>query len=207
MKYNVITPFVRFQYFGFLKQMLYDQMAFNTDIKWHILIDDDNPTDIDKVNHFGWIKFYRIEHKDTNCDRGHTALNKFLDMPLDPNERYLFLCDDDSYEPSFFEKINNHKGKVIICSMERGNTIPKGLDPMKSHPTNKLWACKENMKVCHVGMEQLIITGDILSKYRIPPQMWGDGMFIEKIVKENETEYAPEANVWFNYYEPGRWKK
>ena len=205
MHYNIITPITRIHNFETLKNMIESQNYLH--LTWHLLLDHDNSTTIDRKSYPNWIKWHRFNNNYTDCDKGHTSINSFLDATvLNANERYNILCDDDAYELAFFQKLNRYSSKVIICSMERGKSIPTGLAPIKSHPTTKLWACKEAMKVCHVGMEQLVISGDLLSKYRIPSQMWGDGMLIEKIVAENHVDYAPEISVLFNYYEPGRWK-
>jgi hypothetical protein len=45
----------------------------------------------------------------------------------------------------------------------------------------------------------------LLKKYRIPTAPSGDGMFIVKAVRENGAAFCSEADVWFNYFEPGRW--
>jgi len=206
MIYNVITPMVRLQYFPKLKEMLLKQVCPEVMIKWHIILDTENTTDIDVLEKNDWINFYRVSNRKIEGLKIHISINLFLDIiTLNKNEKYCILCDDDFYENNFFKKINNYNEKVIICSMERGDKIPEGLDPIKAHPTNKLWACKENIKVCHVGMEQIILNGDVLSKYKLPNEMWGDGIFIVKVVEENKTAYAPEASVLFNYFEPGRW--
>jgi hypothetical protein len=209
--YHVITPMTRVHLFPNLKEMLEKQFGFNHKIIWHILLDYDNPTTLDIETNGSdqdLIRFHRLKIQDSDQDKGHLILNKFFDdIDIKPDHRYNVLCDDDAYGDGFFESLNNHKGDVIICSMERGNTIPTGLDPKRAHPTYKLWACKENLILGGVGMEQIILAGKVLSRYRIPSQHFGDGMFIIGIAKDNPVEFAPEVTSLFNYFEPGRWNK
>lgn len=206
--YNVITPLTRMHLYNDLKQMIESQFSFDHTIKWHILLDSDNPTNIDKEEKDHWIRFYRIEMEKTEQDKGHVILNKFFEIGnIQDSERYNILCDDDAYSRNFFTNLDFIDYEVIICSMERGHNIPSGLDPKRAHPTNKLWACKENLVLGGVGMEQIILSGRILKKYRIPTQHFGDGIFIINIARENRVKFAPEIVALFNYFEPGRWNK
>ncbi len=81
----------------------------------------------------------------------------------------------------------------------------------RRHPPDKLVASPDAIKVGGIGLEQILIKGSLLKEkqYRFPLHCWGDGMFIVRVVQENidNTIFCPEINVWFNYFEPGRWDK
>jgi len=101
--------------------------------------------------------------------------------------------------------------KVIIPSMERGHRTPPQAQEPRRHPPDKLVASPDAIKVGGIGLEQILIKGSLLKEkqYRFPLHCWGDGMFIVRVVQENidNTIFCPEINVWFNYFEPGRWDK
>jgi hypothetical protein len=214
-RYNIILPLARFGYLDELVGMLSAQVD-NDNIVVHIIIDDNVEINVeidvqDKVNKYPWINVYKCPNSGTAFwFRCNNAMNWFLDTYLaKEDEMYLFLNDDDFYEPDFFKKIAKHDAEIIICAMERGHFIPHTNDPNKAHTTHKLIAAPENMKVGHVGVEQIIISGKILKEYRFPLHNCGDGMMIAKVVAQNSNLviYVNEARVWFNYLEPGRWIK
>jgi hypothetical protein len=91
--------------------------------------------------------------------------------------------------------------------MERGHQTPTDVVPVRQHPTSKLWGIAENVRLCGIGLEQFVAKGLALQAIRFPYDSCGDGMFIVELVKRNPTVYVPEATVWFNYFEPGRWNR
>lgn len=196
--YNIITPLARFENFIKLKEMLEPKK-----ITWHVLIDDDSSIDIKIQN--SWIKKYTCPNSGRAFfERCNASINWFIDtQEIKDDEMYCILNDDDAYEPEFFNKLTNND--ILITSMERGFRIPPTATGPRAHPTTKLWATPEYMKIGYVGVEQIVLKGSILKKYRLPLNVCGDGMMITQIVRENEVKYIPEANVWFNYFEPGRW--
>jgi hypothetical protein len=204
--FNVITPLARFENVNSLKEMLENQ-----NVVWHVITDDDAKETVEFTE--SWIKHYVCPNKEfAFWERCNNSINWFIEtQKINHNEFYCFMNDDDGYESNFFDKmrnfVENNYSEVIICSMERGHNIPENLPPEKRHPTDKLYAHSDYMKVCHVGIEQIFMTGKVLSENRLPLHVWGDGMMITEIVKKYQTTYFPELSVYFNYLEPGRWNK
>lgn len=199
MKYHVITPFRRFEN---LQRMLAMLEPFN--LEWNILLDKNLPF---KVSVPGdWVKCFYLEPAQPFWRAWANHINKYIELAvIVPEDRYLILNDDDFYEPDFFSKIDKHSGEVIICSMLRGHRTPPGLEPIRCHGTHTLTACPQNMQVGAVGCEQMIVSGRIFSGIKLTDEPCADGVAICNVVKSNPVDYAPEAFVWFNYLEPGRW--
>ena len=210
-RYHIITPLARVNFFTQVRDMLQKQIIESKlSITWDIIIDLDSTIDLGNLENFSWIKIHKCPNEGVEFwKRCNNSINWYLDNHLlDFEAKYLFLNDDDFYEPSFFIKINKSESPIIICSMKRGSNTPFTSDPFKRHPTYDLIAAPQNMKVGGVGIEQIIIKGSYLKKYKLPIHVWGDGMMIEHIIKTNkEIEYLPEAYVLFNYLEEGRWQK
>jgi len=206
IKFNVITPLARFENVNPLKEMLENQ-----NVVWHVITDDDAKQTVEFTE--SWIKHYVCPNKEfVFWERCNNSINWFIEtQKINHDEFYCFLNDDDGYESNFFDKMRSFVEKnfneVIICSMERGHNIPENLSPEKRHPTDKLYAHPNYMRVCHVGVEQIFLTGKVLSENRLPLHVWGDGMMITEIVKKYPTTYFPELSVYFNYLEQGRWNK
>lgn len=199
MKHHVITPLNRFQNYVRLRDMLEPQR-----VEWHVIVDADQPFRIESGE--SWIHSYVAENTHQRFfERCNHAINEWLDRHLVDEDRYAILNDDDAYEPGFFDKVREHSEDVLIPSMRRGNRTPPGVSPERAHGTNTLVACPENMKVGHIGVEQLIVRGSILKHCRLPLSIAGDGEMICYIAATNPVKYIPDAYVWFNYFEPGRW--
>lgn len=201
--YSVITPLARFENLKKLIPMLETQ-----DVHWHVITDDDIPFNISFEQ--PWIHHYVCPNRETTFfTRCNWAINWFLDThPPVPDQMYCILNDDDAYEPDFFDKIDLHAGEVIIPSMERGVRTPPGVQAERAHGATKLWAAPENVHIGGVGVEQIIISGRLLNgppPIRLPLHICGDGMMVEWTYKTYGAEFAPEAVVQFNRYEPGRW--
>ena len=200
--YHVLTALSRYENLAKLIRMLNPLC-----VQWHVVTDADVPFRV-KFDQL-WIKHYIFDNSAVEFwARCNTALNWLLDHhPLNPEDRYCFLNDDDAYERDFFNKVDAHDGELVIASMERGHQTPSGVDPIRAHGCSKLVAAPENMRPGFVGVEQVIVSGRILSACRLPIATDGDGQMIEHMVKTYPAEYAPEASVLFNRYEPGRWNK
>lgn len=187
------------------------------DITWHVITDQNSPHEFN-FPAAEWILHYRCPEHDPPFvnfwDRCNWAMNWFLDtQPLIDSDFYCFLNDDDALEPNYFTKVlaalsrNNWQHSVAITSMERGHQTPTDVVPVRQHPTSKLWGIAENVRLCGIGLEQFVAKGLALQTIRFPYDSCGDGMFIVELVKRNPTVYVPEATVWFNYFEPGRWNR
>lgn len=208
MKFHIITPLSRYGNIDKLAGHLVNHRADNDNLIWHVITDR---------NHlFGiyfrqlWIEHYTSPNDEVEFwQRCNHALNWFLSsFPLVKHDYYLFMNDDDAYEEDFFEKLYDAAVKnpeVIIVSMKRGQHTPAGVAPERAHGTDTLIAKPENMKPGHVGIEQIIVRGDVLSPCRLPMHVCGDGMMVEWIVQNHYVVYLPETYALFNYLEPGRW--
>lgn len=201
LTYNVITSLSRFQNIKPLAKMLHEQ-----GVTWHVIYDYDMGFEM---------RFRDCWIRDYACPtppgpfwfRCHYALNWFLDSnSIWDEEYYCFLNDDDFYEPGFFDKIDQApESPVYITSMKRGNHTPAGVEPERAHGTGTLHAAPEQMSPGHVGLEQLIVAGNILKECRLPFNVCGDGEMVSHIAKTYPTLYLPEVYVLFNFLEPGRW--
>ena len=195
--YRVITPFSRFENLAQFSRMLHKHPVI-----WHPIFNDDLPFGIHNVS---WIDPMYAPAATPGFNPGNWYINWFIiHARLLDDDRYLVLADDDFYEPRFFDKLDEHEGEVLICSMLRGQHQPPGGVP---YGTSPLVAAPKNLKIGGVGMEQLVISGRLLKNFRIGPETVSDGAAIINLSKEHKFEFVPEANVWFNYLEPGRWDR
>jgi hypothetical protein len=182
-KYHVITPYSRWFNLLALTRMLEPQ-----NIQWHLLVDA----------HMPWMKFkepwIHCIHQRPPPPRffiGHWMLNLFLDHEkIYDDEYYVLLTDDDFYEPKFFEKLQAYQADAIICSMRRAGDL--------------LVADPSNMRIAHVGLEQLIIKGSLLKQYRINGFYEADGDLIVRIWNDHRDKFAfaPEVVCYFNFLPP-----
>lgn len=197
---TVVTPFKRIENLPFLTKVLKGKCD------WIVLQASDEPT----IEFPEWItvKRYEITNKDNISNR---LINEFISSGLDDETQYMVLCDDDSVEEGFFEKIPN---KDVVCvSMKRNEASyhvvvddwfariahnEKGPDILIASPNN--------MKIARVGGEQFIVKGKILRNYRYGLSPIGDGEMVLKIAAEHPVTYIPDAYILFNYLEDGRFK-
>lgn len=210
-QFHVITPLARFGNVADLKSMLENQSVI-----WHVITDDDAKEKVEFTE--PWIKHYVCPNQGMEFwKRCNNSINWFIETKeIIHEDIYCFMNDDDGYEPKFFEKMRDAvtqiktekmPWEVIVCSMERGHRIPADAVDPRRHPTSKLLAHPTYMRIGHVGVEQIFISGRILKENRLPLEIVGDGMMICDIVSKNPTAYIPSISTWFNYLEPGRWIK
>lgn len=203
--YHVLTPFNRFENLNRILGMLAGQRKSTFEIIWHPIFNDDLRFGF----HFPqrWVVPGYVPPSLPFWSCWADAMNRYISAgPLDPEARYCILNDDDYYEPDFFAKIDGHQGEVIVCGMKRGDQIPPGVIAERAHGTNTLEARPEFVAVGSIGAEQMITSGRIWGAYGFNNTIAADGERIVKVCAENPVEFAPEAYVWFNYLEPGRWK-
>lgn len=195
--YHVYTPFSRWQNLvPFTKRL--DAMH----VHWHPIFDEDVPFIIAESD---WIHPLYCVAKAPGWEdhMGHFKGNFFFDnTKIQPEHRYMGLCDDDMVEPDFFLKIDRHDGEVIICTALRGHHQP-ATGPQ--YGTGALQANAESLKPGLFTAQQMISSGLALGHARYDSKPCGDFRFAEQVFSVTPPEFAPEANVWFNAYEPGRW--
>lgn len=211
IKFNVITPMARFNNIAKLKAML-EPMG----VHWHIIVDDDCGFVI-KFDE-SWISTHVCPNREAIFwARCNNSINWFIDTAnIKENEYWCILNDDDGYEPEFFSKLveyieyakeQGQDPSAIITAMARGDQVPPNTPIEKYHPTSYLPADPAYTRPGSVGVEQLILRGDLMKKYRLPLANDGDGQWVTKVASENMIMYTPGVDVWFNYFEPGRWNK
>jgi len=186
--YHVITPFSRMENYPVLKAMLDAQR-----VEWHVVVDEGSaatfpclrcPRAPELWNPGGWIFNWFIRNEE-----------------IHDGDRYSYLSDDDFYEPGFFDKIDARAGEALVVSMNRG----QHQTPNPGYPADTLVGCPENIHHGKIGMEQIIVSGKVLRQHRHGRGADGDWDFISSVVHCHPPAFVPEAFVWFNYLEPGRW--
>ena len=138
---------------------------------------------------------------------GHWLFNYALDtlnqgvagIQIADGDYYSILTDDDFYEPDFFKKLARHRGDAVITSAKRGD------HSVGRHPKTTLLAKPGFMRRGLVSLEQLFMAGTVARKMRLEHSFDSDGRLVEEVVQRYQVSYVPEAFVWFNYLEPGRW--
>jgi len=188
--YHVLTPCTRPENLPALEKMLTP-----INVKWHVIMNEGIIVDFNPL---------RCPPKPEKWNGGCWAINWYiLNAEIEAGARYLVLPDDDFYEPWFFDKIDAVDGSVLIVSMKRGNhTTP---DP--GYGTDTLVASKENLAHGKIGAEQIVVTGDILRDHRYGRAADGDWDFISSVTAFHDPVFVPDAFVWFNFLELGRWDK
>ncbi len=166
--------------------------------KWTVLIDDHSLAPLFP----DWVTVKKMETppKRANLSPSNWLFNEFISQGLDNETQYMILCDDDSVEDGFFDKIPDED--VIIVSMKRGEHLP-----MKNcaYGVGDLIAAPENIGIGKVGGEQLIIKGKILKRFRYGLNYVGDGVMVMRVCEEHKPKFIPDAHVLFNYFEDGRY--
>lgn len=185
---TVVTPFQRKQNLELLANVIKGKA------NWTVLIDDDSLVSIFPE----WVILKKYDKAPQGVCPSNWLFNEFINNGLDLETQYMILCDDDSVEEGFFNKIPDED--VVCVSMKRGDQVPVG-----SYGTGTLFADPENMKVTAVAGEQLICKGKILRDYRYGLSNIGDGEMVVKVKEENPITYIPDAYVLFNYFEDGRY--
>lgn len=202
---HIITPMNRLEHFFRLQLMLEDQ-GINT---WHLLFHPDELKDLDydtDTIRSGWLQIHAVDVKLGNCPGLH-LVNQFISKGgFLAEDYYQILCDDDWLEPEYVKKLKGHDTcPLIIVGMKRGEPS----DFIGIHPTWNLIADPNSLRYGCMGVEQGVFKGWLLN------QLATEGIaldapnedFLFKAAKMFPTEYLPDVNVWFNYLEPGRWKK
>lgn len=177
-QYHVLTPLGRMQQVPRLAKTLY-----HPQILWHVLMEDDLCFFLAGIR----IHNFLFPRAPEGWHPAHWAINQFIEWSaIYSKDRYLILADDDSYADGFWEKLDAADGDLIVFSMER----PTHGDLLEAKP--------ENMRFCHVGGEQVCMTGELLRTSRFKPPYGGDWDFIEKLCEGRTPVFLPEAHVRFN---------
>ena len=185
---TVITPFKRKENLELLSKVIKGHA------NWIVLVDDESLVFPD------WVAVKRFPKPPEGICKSNWLINEFISQGLEPETQYMILCDDDSVEEGFFEKIPRED--VVITSMKRGDNVSP--DPYYKAPVD-LVASPDNLKIAFVSGEQCIVKGKILRNFRYGLNGVGDGEMVLKIAQEHPITYVPDAWVLFNYFEDGRY--
>lgn len=202
MKYEIIMPVSRWDQYSKIIQMLKDHGVTH----WHVLIGEKEA--VGGTDPKDWGDFVTC-NRFPIPDRIHPGLwliNSFMQVAkFDSDTWYQVLCDDD-WLPLDFEKcLPEDDTELVIVSMKRGDGAVAGL----KHPTWPLIAAPESLHYGYCGMEQGIFKGSALTKViaqGINPMACNEDVLF-RAAKMVKTVYRPDVHVWFNYLEPGRWRK
>lgn len=189
---HVITPFNRKENIALLSK------ALEGKADWTVLIDDESLKD--SFPSWVTVKLYEKRTKRQGVCIPNSLFNQYISEGLKAETQYMILCDDDSVEEGFFDKIPNED--VVIASMKRGEHVPVG---GVGYGRGDLIASPSNIGLGKIGGEQLIVKGKILRDFRYGLGYSGDFDMIRKIVAEYTPVYVPDAYVLFNYFEDGRY--
>ena len=165
---------------------------------WTVLIDDHELAPLFPE----WVTVKKMDAppRRANLCASNWLFNEFISQGLEAETQYMILCDDDSVEEGFFDKIPNED--VVITSMKRGEHVP-----MKNcaYGHGDLIASPNNIGIGKVAGEQCIMKGKVLRNFRYGLNHVGDGVMIMRAVEETNPVYVPDAYVLFNYFEDGRY--
>lgn len=153
-----------------------------------------------------WVHSYQFDPPPENHFVGHWLVNQFLDsVKINNEERYQVLTDDDLVEDGFYNKLKPFDDDVLVTSMKRSN-IDSGGGANCGFGT--LIASPEEMKVGHVGFEQILAKGKVLKQYRCGSRYEADGDLIEKMWSDGmeKFRFVPDAYVLFDRLPPGAYK-
>jgi len=203
------------------KRNIHLMMPFSRHHLWDKLVDAYDPMNIilhplaysnEKEaydhNNGRWIQPY-VDCRMDNKFNQSILLNDFIrNYPINDDDYYVSVSDDDMYEPEAFDAIKNMDDPVVVISMKRGYKIPKDAPEDKKYPPTTLIACEENMRVGCVGGEQIFMKGSVLKTIRLDEDnpAIADGILAENLKQCYPIRYDPDLFCLFNYYEPGRWK-
>jgi len=190
---TVVTPFQRKENIDLLAKVIKGHA------NWVVLIDDHDLAPLFP----DWVTVKKMDKppKRANLSPSNWLFNEFISQGLEPETQYMILCDDDSVEEGFFEKIPDTD--VVITSMKRGDNVKE--NPAFPSPVD-LIAKPENMKIGWVGGEQCIVKGKVLRNFRYGLNYVGDGVMVMRVVEEYTPVYLPDVYVLFNYFQDGRYK-
>lgn len=179
MQFHVITPFSRPENIPDLVEHLRP-----LGVIWHPLHHDpvsfpDEP----------WIQPQRIGYPQEWADAGapcYWKVNEFFKGPIEWEDYYGILCDDDLLTEGFFDGIQTSKD-VIVFSMR----LPDG---------KILPAEPSAMSPSQVGFEQMYARGKVWMEHQYTCTHQADGELIERVYRDipEQFEFFPEREVMFN---------
>ena len=200
---NVITPFSRPEN----ARIVRDHLAWQgVAVTWHPVVSSVAlPVDCLRA----WVKPLRTSVP-AGADPFCWKLRAFVESGrIVDGERYGVLCDDDLYGDGVLRAVAGMSEPIVVVSMLRGHRVPERADGGYCHSIDELVAAPENMRVCHVGLQQCFIKGEILRLATVDPALapFCDGAVAEWLGRRfgESIRFEPGLHVLFNRLEPGRW--
>ncbi len=193
MKIHIICPFYRV----FLLPTLIDYLE-PMGIEWYPMI---CKKEKDVVFGKSWIHPIIVPDL-LPTDQCYRKINDFITTQQIINDDYYgFMCDDDMYEPGFFDVIRQQTAKILMYSNYRGDTTPV-ISGAEGHPTNPLHIQNlDDVRVCNIGLNMYILKGEILKQTIFSNNhKWGDGYYAENL----KSRFPNDIQILPNLFEPGR---
>jgi len=148
------------------------------------------PTTVDETP--GWVGCYN-------------RFNQWIERgDIIDGDYYIFMSDDDGFEPGFFDELDDATADVVVTSAKRGQyRTTTGA----RHPASTLVAAPENMQRGKVDLMQLCLKGSVVKKIVWEDHYEADGMMAEKLASEygDKIDYRPNVYGLFNLFEEGRY--
>lgn len=202
MKIHILTPFYR----RYLSKTLVHYLE-PMGVEWYPICAPGEDMLIEKP----WIHKVNVE-KLVNKQNAWKKINDFVDMhEIDENDYYGIMCDDNMYEPGFFDIIRQQNAKIIMFSMYRGDRVPVEL-PDVPHPASTLIINGPGaVRPGNIDIMQYIMKGDIFKTHRfdIYDHAYSDGHYAVHFRDEHldEIKFIPDLFALFNYFQPGRYTR
>jgi hypothetical protein len=159
---NVVMPFNRPYNIDTLSILLSSQS-----VMWYPICTRDVAEQFPKEQ---WISPVVVATPPDGVDPCYWKLNRFTEYH--DNERYVYLCDDDSFSYGFFDVVKAIDVDVLIVNMKR-----------REKTKFDLIAIPENIRECGVGLEQMIVKGHVMKDRKfIENHPHADGFMIMDVV-------------------------
>lgn len=203
MKYEIIMPVSRWVECPKIYKMLKEHGVNH----WHILLKESETCQFSEEgeDYLNFVTCYKFMVPPP-VHPGLWLVNQFIQTAsFHDHTWYQFLCDDDWLPPDFEKCLPDDDTGLVIVSMKRGDGDGIGL----VHPTWTLMSSPQSLHYGYCGMEQGIFKGFALSRVAqqgINPAACNEAVLF-KAATMVKTLYVPDVHVWFNYLEPGRWRK
>jgi hypothetical protein len=199
MKIHIITAFYRVHLIPTLIHY-YEPMG----IEWYPMVAAERNKFPDKE----WIHPIVVPEL-SPTDQSYRKIIDFAEtQEIIDDDYYGFLGDDDMFEPGFFDVIRQQTAKILVCSLYRGDHVPRG-DGSEPHPARVIiQESLSDIRVCNIGLGMFIIKGEIFKQEGLTNNhKWDDGRWAERLRDKfpNDIKFLPDLFVFGAFFQPGRY--